>query len=156
MLFKIDETGTARGRLEPEGNTFLLDSPVSGEVTEIRVKQGQSVKAGQVLVVLESSIVRKKLEQQESLLRGQETRLSQLISLLEQLELSLSTQQQQNQAQLLEKQARVREARQNLESLKQIYSLQDQQQKAQVRQAFIAVNSSKNDRDLVAIQLLGA
>jgi len=156
MLFKIDETGTARGRLEPEGNTFLLDSPVSGGVTEIRVKQGQSVKAGQVLVVLESSIVRKKLEQQESLLRGQETRLSQLISLLEQLQLSLSTQQQQNQAQLLEKQARVREARQNLESLKQIYSLQDQQQKAQVRQAFIAVNSSKNDRDLVSIQLLGA
>ena len=156
MLFKIDETGTARGRLEPEGNTFLLDSPVSGEVTEILVKPGERVRAGQKLVILESSIIRQKLKQQESLLKGQENRLSQLRSQSEQYQLSLEIQQQQNQSQLSEKQARVRDAKQHLESLQQIHYLQNQQQKAQVRQAVIAVNSSQNARDLVSIQLQGA
>lgn len=156
MLFKIDETGKARGRLEPDGNIFSLDSPVTAKVTAIRVKEGEKVKAGQELVILESSIVRQKLEQQESLLKAQENRFVQLELRQQQLEQTLSTQQQKNQAQLSEKQAQVREAQQQFSSLQQIHDWQKQQHKSLVEQAFIEVNSSKKARNLVLIQLQGA
>jgi len=52
MLFKVDETGTARGRTEPKEKTIKLDSAVAGTVAEIRVKEGDTVKPGQTLLVL--------------------------------------------------------------------------------------------------------
>jgi hemolysin D len=58
MLSKVDETGSARGRLEPKGATQRLDAPAAGTVTEVRVKEGQTVKAGQVLMELESNVLR--------------------------------------------------------------------------------------------------
>ncbi len=41
MFSEVDETGTARGRLEPKGNTVKLDAPVAGTVAEINVKEGE-------------------------------------------------------------------------------------------------------------------
>ncbi|MEQ9234026.1 MAG: hypothetical protein RIG66_07975 [Coleofasciculus sp. E2-BRE-01] len=38
ILFKVDETGTARGRLEPKGKTVQLDAAVAGTVAEIKVR----------------------------------------------------------------------------------------------------------------------
>ncbi|MHC5733239.1 MAG: biotin/lipoyl-binding protein, partial [Nostoc sp.] len=63
MLSKVDETGTARGRLEPKGKTVRLDAAVAGTVAEIRVKEGDLVKAGQTLLVLESELVKAELRQ---------------------------------------------------------------------------------------------
>jgi PPIC-type PPIASE domain len=44
MLSKVDETGSARGRLEPFGATQRLDAPVAGTVTAVRVKEGEEEK----------------------------------------------------------------------------------------------------------------
>ncbi|NEQ78847.1 MAG: biotin/lipoyl-binding protein, partial [Moorea sp. SIO2I5] len=57
MFFKIDETGSARGRLEPQDKTIRLDSSVMGTVAKLYVKEGESVKTGQNLVELESDLV---------------------------------------------------------------------------------------------------
>jgi HlyD family secretion protein len=46
MLSKVDETGSARGRLEPKGKTIRLDAPVAGTVAAIQVKEGEAVKTG--------------------------------------------------------------------------------------------------------------
>jgi hemolysin D len=54
MFSEVDETGTARGRLEPQGKTVKLDTPVAGTVAEIKVKEGEEIKAGQPLLLLES------------------------------------------------------------------------------------------------------
>ena len=43
MLSKVDETGSARGRIEPKGATQKLDSPVGGGVTVVRVKEGETI-----------------------------------------------------------------------------------------------------------------
>lgn len=42
ILSKVDETGTGRGRIEPKDKTIKLDAAVSGTVSEIRVKEGDS------------------------------------------------------------------------------------------------------------------
>jgi hemolysin D len=56
MLSKIDETGSARGRLEPLEATLRLDTIANGSVTAVKVKEGETVKAGQVLLELEACL----------------------------------------------------------------------------------------------------
>ncbi|MGB7441153.1 MAG: HlyD family efflux transporter periplasmic adaptor subunit [Coleofasciculaceae cyanobacterium] len=153
MLFKVDETGTARGRLEPKGTTIRLDAPVSGTVAAINVKEGDSVKAGQSLLELESELVRAELQQQQTKLEGQQNRLNQLELLQNQLAIALNTQRRQNQAQKLEKQAQVEQARQNLESLRNAYNLQEEEKLAQVNQVRQSLEHSQSAYNLATSRL---
>lgn len=63
MLSKVDETGNARGRLEPQGKTLRLDAEVAGRVAAITVKEGQTVEKGQTLLELDSKIAYTQLQQ---------------------------------------------------------------------------------------------
>jgi len=149
MLFKVDETGTARGRLEPKGKTVRLDAAVAGTVAEIRVKEGDSVKVGQTLLVLESELVKAELRQVQDKLEGQLNRLSQLNSSKSQLVVSLTTQQQQNQSQQLEKQSQIDQARQNMNALRNSYDLQKDEKLAQVNQARQTLEHNQTANKLV-------
>jgi hemolysin D len=100
MLSEVDETGTARGRLEPKGKIFKIDSPVTGTVASIKVKEGQSVKAGQALLELESQLASTDLQQAQTKLEGQLNRVTQLESSKNQLKIAIHTQQLQGQAQI--------------------------------------------------------
>ncbi|MDJ0579139.1 HlyD family efflux transporter periplasmic adaptor subunit [Crocosphaera sp.] len=135
MLGKVDETGTATGKLEPEGKTLKLDAPVEGKVSLINVKEGDIVKAGDRLIEIESDIIQADLKQQRNKLEGQKQRLQQLQILEKQLEVVFQTQKQQNQAQELEKLAQVNQAKSNLSILKNAYHLQQSEKQAQVNQA---------------------
>ncbi|MBN3905574.1 MAG: HlyD family efflux transporter periplasmic adaptor subunit [Nostoc sp. NMS1] len=124
MLSKVDETGSARGRLEPQGRTLRLDASVTGKVVAIKVKEGETVKAGQVLLELESDLTRTELQQTQSKLEGQQNRVNQLQLLKNQLRMSLRTQQLQNQAQESEQLAQFDQIQQRLNSSKQVYVLE--------------------------------
>jgi len=154
MLFKVDETGTARGRTEPKEKTIKLDSAVAGTVAEIRVKEGDTVKPGQTLLVLESELVKSDLQQVQDKLEGQLNRLAQLNSSKNQLLVSLATQQQQNQSQQLEKQTQIAQASQNLDALKNAYELQKEEKLAQVNQAHKALEHSRNNSKLAESSLI--
>jgi hemolysin D len=149
MLSRVDETGTARGRLEPKGKTVRLDAAVAGTVAEIRVKEGDSVKVGQTLLVLESELVKAEMRQAQDKLEGQLNRLSQLNSSKSQLVVSLTTQQQQNQSQQLEKQSQIDQARQNMNALRNSYDLQKDEKFAQVNQARQTLEHSQTANKLV-------
>ncbi|VEP15090.1 Response regulator receiver protein [Hyella patelloides LEGE 07179] len=135
MLSKVDETGTARGRLEPSGKTFILDAPVAGTVAEINVREGDVVEAGQSLLELESDLVEAELQQLQTQLAGQQHRINQLDLLKKQLLLTVNTQEQEIQAQKLEKQAQVAQARQQLQFYQTSYNSQQEEKLAQVNQA---------------------
>ncbi|MBD2167803.1 HlyD family efflux transporter periplasmic adaptor subunit [Calothrix membranacea FACHB-236] len=152
-LSKVDETGTARGRIEPIDKTIKLDAPVAGTVAEILVKEGDAVKAGQSLLLLESELVKAELRQAQDKLEGQLNRLSQLNSAKNQLIVSLTTQQQQNQSQQLEKQAQVDQARQNIFTLKNAYDLQKDEKLSQVNQARQTLEHSQTVSNLMASTL---
>jgi len=117
IFAKIDETGTARGRLEPQEETVKLDAAITGTVAEIRVKEGDLVQQGQILLTLESDLVRSELQQEQERLEGQINRLNQVNLLKSQLNFALSIQQQQNQAGASEKQNQVSQAQENLDNL---------------------------------------
>jgi hemolysin D len=153
MLSKVDETGTARGRLEPRGKTVRLDSAVPGTVAQISVKEGDAVKVGQTLLVLESELVKADLRQVQDKLEGQLNRLSQLNSSQNQLVVALATQKQQNQGQELEKQTQIDQAKQNLNTLINSCDLQKEEKLAQVNQAQQALEHSQTANKLAESSL---
>lgn len=153
MLSKVDETGSARGRIEPKGATQKLDSPVSGGVTVVRVKEGETVKSGQVLLELESDILKTELNQILTKFNGLQNRRESLELLNNQLMLAVSTQLQQNQAQQSAKQSQVQQARQNLDALKAVYNLNKEEKLAKVNQMQQALDSSKAAHKLASVRL---
>ena len=116
MLAKVDEVGTAIGKLEPKGRLVVLDSPVNGKITTIAVREGEQVQANQPIMELDSEVVRSELQQQEQKLLGQQNQFNQLELLKNQQVLSLRTLQQQNQAQKSEKEALIEQAKKAIET----------------------------------------
>ena len=156
ILAKVDETGMARGKLEPKAQIVELDAPVAGTVAAIKVKEGDPVKAQQVLLELESDVIRANLQQLQEKQTGQLNRLTQLELLQNQLSLALRTQEQQNQAQELEKQAQVKQARQTLNGLRTLYLTQKAEKLAQLEQFKGAINASDANHRLAEVALAGS
>ncbi|WP_042341970.1 HlyD family efflux transporter periplasmic adaptor subunit [Calothrix sp. PCC 7507] len=153
MLTKVDETGSARGRIEPKGATQKLDSAVSGGVIAVNVQEGSTVKAGQVLVEMESDVLRTDLQQTQTKLEGLVNRRGQLELLKNQLMLAINIQAQQNQSQELEKIAQVNQVQQDLDAKQSSYNLQKLEKLALVEQAKQAINSSAIDHKLAKSRL---
>jgi HlyD family secretion protein len=123
MLAKVDVTGTARGRLEPQETPFQIDAPIPGTITQVLVEVGQAVEPHQPLLELESDQVRDEIEQAQRKLEGQSDRLVQLELLKNQLLLAIQTQRQYNQAQASEKLAQIEQSRQQVAANQTNYRL---------------------------------
>ena len=149
MLSKIDETGSARGRLELKGNTVKREADIQGSVAvvKVRVKEGDEVKANQILVELDSKSIRDEIQQNQIKLEGEINRLSQLEIQRNQFEIAIAAQQQQSKVQELEKQTQVAQAEQNFDTLKTAYNFQKEEkiaQLAQAQQSFDALKATYN------------
>jgi hemolysin D len=142
LFSKVDETSLARGRLEPKGATIRLDAKSNGTVVAVRVKEGQSVQKGQVLLELESNILRSDFQQTQAKLSGQINRLAQTELIKNQVMSSLAVQKQQNQAQRIEKQAQVAQARQTLATTQLSTPLQTAEKLTQVEKAEANLNAA--------------
>ncbi len=116
IMAKVDEIGTARGRLEPKGKIVRLDAPISGTVMSIEAQEGEKVTKGETILQLESELVKSELQQQQQKLTAQQNQLNQLQLLRNQQLISLQTQKQQNQAQEFEKEALIEQAEKAIET----------------------------------------
>jgi hemolysin D len=152
-LAKVDETGSAKGRLEPKGATQTLGIPVAGSVTAVNVAEGANVKAGQVLLTLESDVLQTELQQTQTKLEGLINRQAQQELLKNQLMLAINIQEQQNQAQELEKMAQVNQAQQNFDAKQSTYNSQRLEKIALVEQARQNINSTKISQQLAQNRL---
>ncbi|MEH1844190.1 MAG: HlyD family efflux transporter periplasmic adaptor subunit [Nostoc sp.] len=152
-LSKIDETGSARGRIEPKGATQKLDAQVGGSVKAVAVKEGDTVKAGQVLLELESDILQTELQEVQSKLQGLQNRQSQLELLKNQLLMSTNLLEQQNKSQELEKMAQVNQAQQNLDAKLSSYNLQKLEKQALVKQAEQQIYTTRDDQQSAKTRL---
>jgi hemolysin D len=137
FLYQMDEIGTARGRLESKGNTIKREADIEGSVAVIKVyvKKGEIVKAGQTIMELDSKNVREQIYQNQLKLDGEQQRFNQLLLMRNQMGLGTSAQQQQNQAQLLEKQSQIAQAQQNIDAFEADSRNQISEKLAQLRQA---------------------
>jgi hemolysin D len=135
MLTKVDETGTARGRLEPQQTPFIIRARSAGTVTAVLVTEGQAVSQGQALLELDSTTLRSERQQAQAKLEGQQNRKLQLLQVKAELMATLKTQELQNQAQFTEKQTQVSQAQESLDAGIQNIPLQEAEKLAQVQQA---------------------
>jgi hemolysin D len=136
-LYRMDEIGIARGRLEAKGNTIKREADIEGSVAVLKVyvKKGDIVKAGQTIMELDAKNVREQIYQNQLKLDGGKQRLDQLLLMKNQVGLGTNAQQQQNQAQLLEKQSQIAQAEQNINTLSANSHNQIAEKLAQLHQA---------------------
>ncbi len=83
LTSRLDQTITVRGRLQPSGSVQEIDSPSSGVVRQVFVKEGDVVSAGDPLMTVEAlglASRRKALEQTIRLLTLQAASLQSIIS----------------------------------------------------------------------------
>ena len=153
IFAKIDETGTARGKIEPKGKTLEIDTAVSGKVVEILAEEGQVVQKGQELLKIESKTVASQLTQEREKLAGQQNQLIQLKSLKNKHLQTLDSQQQQNQAQTIEKQAQLEQARAGVESSTEMFASQQDEKQAQLQQAEKAIKTSQANYELAKVRV---
>ena len=146
MVATVDETGSATGRIEPLGATRKLDSIAGGSVTAVKVKEGDKVNAGQILLELDNDTVKPELERTKEKLAGLENQVSQLKLLKKQVELTVSTQEQQNQSQASEKKAQVNQAIQDLNAKQSTYNLQNLEKQSLVNQAKQQIQTFVNEQ----------
>jgi hemolysin D len=136
-LYRMDEIGIARGRLESQGNTIKREADIEGSVSVLKVyvKKGDRVKAGQVIMALDAKNVREQIYQNQLKLNGSQQQYDRLLAIQSQVGLGTNAQQQQNQAQLLEKQALIAQAQQVITNIESNAQTQIAEKLAQLRQA---------------------
>jgi hemolysin D len=156
VVTKVDETGTARGKLEPKDQVINLDAPVAGKIEAINVKEGDEVKKGAILAELGSEIANSELAQLQEKVSGLQQRLSQLELMKTQSVTTLSTKEEETQSRLLEKQSQVEQAEQNFNTLQALYESQKGEKQAQIEQAQQEINSSVAARKQAEVALKGA
>jgi hemolysin D len=137
FLYKMDEIGTARGRLEFRGDTIKREADIEGSVAvlKVHVKKGDRVKTGQIIMELDAKNVREQISQTQLKLDGEYQRLNQFALMKNQVGLGTNAQQQQNQAQLLEKQSQISQAQQAFGDRQASYNLQKVEKITQIRQS---------------------
>lgn len=88
---EIEEVGKAQGKLVPKGNTYKVEPIELSKVSYIAVKEGEQVKAGQVLIELDRELAQKEVERIEQLLNAYQTELSQKQALIKGVGLEAQT-----------------------------------------------------------------
>ena len=120
-LTKVDEVGTAKGKLEPQGRVIDLGASVDGKVVAISVREGEQVEANQQIMEIDSEAIKTELQQQQQKLQGEQNQINQLELLKNQQMLAMRTQRQQNQAQQFEKSAQIEQAQKAIETSQSTY-----------------------------------
>ncbi|MFB2933957.1 HlyD family efflux transporter periplasmic adaptor subunit [Aerosakkonemataceae cyanobacterium BLCC-F154] len=92
-LGQIEEVGHAQGLLVPEGEALKVNPVVLGKVARIAVKEGETVKAGQVLLELDNQIARSEVERLEKERASYQTQLLQTEALMEKTRLEAQSHQ---------------------------------------------------------------
>jgi HlyD family secretion protein len=156
VVTKVDETGTARGRLEPKNQVIHLDAPVAGKIQAINVKEGDKVKKGAILAELGSEVANSELAQLQEKISGLQERLSQLELMKTQSLTTLGTKEEETESRLLEKQSQIEQAQQNFNTLQALYESQKGEKQAQIEQAKQEINSSIAARKQAEVALKGA
>ncbi|BAY22399.1 multidrug resistance efflux pump [Calothrix sp. NIES-2100] len=88
---QIDEVGKASGRLVPQGETYKIHAVVPGKIARIDVKEGETVRAGQILAQLDREIALNEVERLAQETASYKTQLIQTQSLIEKTQLEAKT-----------------------------------------------------------------
>lgn len=108
---KIDEVGHAPGRLVFKGDVYKIHPVASGKVADIQVKEGDQVKANQVLFGLDRQIAASEVELLKKERTGYQTQLLQTQALIDKTRLEAQTRRAIMAAQVQVEEAAIAQAK---------------------------------------------
>ncbi|MEL4894536.1 HlyD family efflux transporter periplasmic adaptor subunit [Crocosphaera sp. Alani8] len=123
-LGTLEEVGTAQGKLVPEGETFKIQPVELGKVIDIAVEEGQEVKAGQLLVELDTELVQKEINRYQEMIRVYKTELGQKQTLQQRIQLEAKTDAAIASAELEAQQAAIAHTREKITTVRQLLAQQ--------------------------------
>lgn len=91
---QVQEVSHAQGRLVPQGELYKVQPVTQGEIAKLRVVEGQSVKAGQVIAELDNRLAVAELARLQQSLAASELQLFQTQELMQRTELEAETRRQ--------------------------------------------------------------
>jgi len=96
----VEDVSHAEGRLIPEGDVYKVQAVVEGEIAQIRVEEGQSIKTGQVIAELDLQLAQHEISRLEQQRTTYQIELSQLQGIIDRTHAELNTLQAIAQANL--------------------------------------------------------
>jgi hemolysin D len=90
---KAQEISHAQGHLVPQGETYKIQPAISGEVTQIRVEEGQSIRAGQIIATLDDRLASSEIDRLTQSLNAYRLELLQTENLIDRATLTVQTQE---------------------------------------------------------------
>jgi len=88
---QVDEVAKAPGKLGPQDESVKVQPVELGKVTQVSVREGDTVQQGQMLMALESELDTKGIEQLQTVLMSQQSELSQTEVMVEKIRSQLDT-----------------------------------------------------------------
>ena len=82
-LGKIDQVGHAQGKLVPKGDIYKIHPTETGKIINLAIKEGQKIKAGQLLAELDPETASSEVERLDKILDAYQIQLVQQISSIE-------------------------------------------------------------------------
>ncbi|MEG4058679.1 MULTISPECIES: HlyD family efflux transporter periplasmic adaptor subunit [unclassified Microcoleus] len=92
-LGKIDEVGHAQGKLVPKGAVYKIHPTDTGKIINLAIKEGQKIKAGQLLAELDPANAQSEVERLEKILDAYRIQLMQEMSSIERTRLEVEASQ---------------------------------------------------------------
>ena len=92
-LGKIDQVGHAQGKLVPKGDVYKIHPTETGKIINLAIKEGQKIKAGQLLAELDPSTAQSEVERLDKILDAYRIQLVQEISSIERTRLEAEASQ---------------------------------------------------------------
>jgi hemolysin D len=107
---QVQQVSHAQGRLIPQGEIYKVQPAIPGEVTQIRVEEGQSVRAGQVIAELDDRLAQTEIDRLEHSLNALRQQLLQIHELMDRASLRVETQRAVTAAETQAQAATIAEA----------------------------------------------
>ena len=127
---QIEEIGTATGKLIPQGETYKVEPIDSGKVSQINVREGEKVKAGQVLVQLDAELLTQQITGLKQMLASYKLEHSQKQALLEKAYLEAQTNQRIIAAEIVSQQSAIAIVGEKAEILRKLLAQQQAEKQA--------------------------
>jgi hemolysin D len=116
MTSQVEEVGRAQGQLIPQGEPYKVHPVVSGKIANIYVREGQMVKAGQVVAELDNAIALNRVEWLTQEHSSYEKELFQTDALIEKARLEAQTRATIAAAEVHAQEAAINQAEAKIES----------------------------------------
>ncbi|MBT9314462.1 HlyD family type I secretion periplasmic adaptor subunit [Leptothoe spongobia] len=110
----MQEVSQAQGQLLPEGDTYKIQPIVTGEISKIWVKEGDTIQSGQVAIELDTEVLESEVERLSQSLKALTTQLQKTQVLIAQTQYEAAAQQTIADAEIQTQEAAIIESQANI------------------------------------------